>query len=492
MLGFEPLLQSTIEYQGRMAASLSTSFKDSPPTLSWGDRVDAGVYRDDSSITIRKGIALPSGKAWSPRPFLCQPDIGMPIAIQSGLSPTFSSVRQTASFSCLTGNCTWPVFTSISVCSRCNDVTDHLKKETIFGKALGTINMDSQLSEDLKYIRYSLPYLNLSNPSDGINYTQRIPALMTARPISNPGRTLTFTKLDTMISAVGIIKADAAFENDSVHWRESVVTATECALFLCTKAYNSRVDGGILKEDTIASWENREPASYHALDILDDLSSSGVLNIYDGHEEAYNESEATRNHSLVTNPFYDGTAEGSDLAVGDVTRTDLQLRIPADEAKAHGVPENVSLVFNITQNTVGSMGRFINFGIFQNGREQSSMVWPAGDSGASSQASVAQIFWNSSALAVTFDHVALALSNWIRNSSGQQQMGNSWEYILFVRVRWVYLIIPAVVVATSSVFVLLSIRETQRLRLPAWRSNVISTLTHSLDTESRVRLRQLI
>lgn len=476
-----------------MTASLGTSSKDSLPTLSWGDTVDAGVYQKEEEVEITS-ITLPSGRPWNPTPYFFEPDIGMPMAIQLGLSRTFSSAQQTASFSCATGNCTWPIFTSIAVCSRCNDVTDHLKKETTTGEGLGTINLDG-LASGWEYIIYSLPYLNLSNPTRIRQLPQLKPALMAARPISNPGRTITFTKLDTMIAAVGIIKADIAFENKSVDWHESVITATECALFLCTKAYNSSVDRGILKEDTIASWENREPASYQVGKFNDEpppfefkaeYHPDGIEYDYD---EAYNEIESTRNHSLVTNPNSDGEAEGSDIAVGDVTRSDLQLWIPADEAKAHGVPDDASLTFNITQNTVGSMGRYINFGLLQT-RERKSMAWPAMDSHASLQDSVAQSLWNSSDLAVTFDNIALALSNWMRDSSGQQQRGNSWEYVIFIRVRWVYLTVPAVVAVAGCVFVLLSIWETQRLRLPAWRNSLISTLTHSLDEESRVRLRQ--
>lgn len=191
MLSFEPFLQSTVQYQGRMTASLGTSSKDSLPTLSWGDTVDAGVYQKEEEVEITS-ITLPSGRPWNPTPYFFEPDIGMPMAIQLGLSRTFSSAQQTASFSCATGNCTWPIFTSIAVCSRCNDVTDHLKKETTTGEGLGTINLDG-LASGWEYIIYSLPYLNLSNPTRIRQLPQLKPALMAARPISNPGRTITFT-----------------------------------------------------------------------------------------------------------------------------------------------------------------------------------------------------------------------------------------------------------------------------------------------------------
>lgn len=476
MLGFEPFLQGVIQYEGAMGPSREATTGSATPALSRSDAIDAGVYQTDGMIPPTAAM-LPSGTTWSNMHFSSQPDLGMSAALYNGFMQRFSKAQQRASFSCQTGNCTWPVFTSLAVCSQCNDVTSHLKKERLKGENLGTIQLATNLRIDGEYLRYSLPYVNISNadidqavavPSSSSPRGSMSSAFMSAQSVNNPGRTVSFTRLDTMLAAMGVIKSDAGYANSTVAWRDSAVTATECALYLCANAYTTRVEGGALLEDTIASWSNRVPESYQP---------SGRV------PRGFDEAEFVKNHTMVPAPVAKDPVYG-----GDIKRNDLQLRIPSDEAKAHGLPDNATLVFNVSQNTIGSTGTFINFDFFQT-KSRDRVVWPIAGMSGFDQPPVAQSLWDSQNLTATFENAALALSKWMRDYTNTTHAGAAQEYIIYIRVRWEYLTLPLLVVTVGCLFILMSIWETRRLRLPAWRGNVISTLTHSLDAEARAYLR---
>ena len=54
--------------------------------------------------------------------FNIQEDMGMKASIWNGFSPFTAPQNLRPAFACATGNCTWPIFPSIAVCSKCRDI----------------------------------------------------------------------------------------------------------------------------------------------------------------------------------------------------------------------------------------------------------------------------------------------------------------------------------------------------------------------------------
>lgn len=120
-LAVDPFLQAAVTISGKVTP---VDGAGDVPTLPDGQKVDIGrLILTDAAF----GVA-----GETPRPDYFRPefDFGLSSAIYSSLG---NSVRDTASsprvsFQCSTGNCTWPAFTTLGVCSTCNDVTPILSK----------------------------------------------------------------------------------------------------------------------------------------------------------------------------------------------------------------------------------------------------------------------------------------------------------------------------------------------------------------------------
>ncbi|XXG98316.1 hypothetical protein Hte_004639 [Hypoxylon texense] len=258
-----------------------------------------------------------------------------------------------------------------------------------------------------------------------------------------------------MITAIEVLKAAADYEAGEVLWNDTTVSATECALYFCTNAYRSVVERGTLKEDIIASWAERDFSSYR--NISQDLPR-------------FDQYEKWNNYSLYSS--------------GDYERSDLQLFIPKEDIQNYGIPDDVVQRFNLTQRTVGSTTHFVNTQLLIR-----NMFWPLRGDYASDQTPTVQALYQSANLSATFDQVALAVSNWIRDISGVKQNGAGEEWVIHIHVDWPYMILPLLTTVLGLFYCLWSIRETRKLHLEPWKTDMIATLANSVDAETRAQLR---
>lgn len=462
MLGFEPFMQAIIYYEGRM---ITTTQPPIPPSIGASHRLDVGSTKQVNSggmFTFELGNETHSMVVGD---FREEASPGLAAAVYRGFYA--HDPRDAVSFTCSTGNCTWPVFTSLSVCSACHDVSDRVVVRGRNGSDLGNIKVHGFHTEG-HYITHALPYVNLTNLARatyvGLSGRGRAPiqadmmaaAYMSAAALSNPGWTLTFGELNTMIVAVGLIRAEPAYANHSKPWNQTRSTATECALYLCTNAYRSEVSGGKLKEEVVASWSDRVPGTYYP---RSGESESGSWAAY----------EEYTNYSLDTGGAY-------------YALDDLQLQIPPAEAEKHRLPADAPLLFNVTQNTLGSLLPFLA-DFFQD-----PLVYGESEIGPI----ISQTLYSSADnLTATFAGAAAAMSRWIRDNTGAAApAGGQAAWVLHIRVRWPYVTLPVLVVLLGGGFVALSVAETRRRRLPPWKTDVLATLTHSLDAGTREELRK--
>lgn len=466
LLAFEPFLQAVVSFGGKLdAAGLATR----PAHLGWVSRLNAGSYTSVGGATA--AVMLPSGGTVMLSSYQGQPDLSMVAALYAGFDSGKVNGGVTPLYSCPSGNCTWAPFTTLGVCSVCNDVTDLLVGPTkVNGSNLGTINNPSSMMVRGIFESYSLPYVNLSNHVSDAKFG--LEAYMAARAISNPGLTLSFQDIDTMISAVGIIKADPSYAAGTTAWNETKVTASECALYYCAKALEAKVTHSDLDEQVIGTWADRVPDSFQP------------ANDWGGNRTDFAAYEAYNNYTLI---YLSSMSATRSL---DVQRDDLQVRIPSDAAV--NVPASIaneSTVFNISAATIGSMTNYINDEFFSSAY-QSALVWPRAGKQGFSQAPCAQTLYETKDLNTTFASAATALSNWMRSYGNSTKKGRQEEWVQHIEVQWWYTTAPLVTYVCGCAFVVLAIAETRRLKLEPWKDDVIALMAHSLTDEMKWKFRE--
>lgn len=484
LLAFDPLLQGAISHSGQLV--------DAPylpaPTIPYGSRLDAGTYAKDVNAGTHGIVPDPKNNYTriSLEEFSSTPDLSMAAAVYNGFTGAPSSVN----FHCESGNCTWPAFLSLGVCSSCHDVTGHLTKKTEETTS-GTIPTASTMMLTDNYTMYSLDYASLSN-ADNV-YKHQLSAYMAVGGTMNPNETVSYQDNDRLIAALGIIKAADTYEKNQTKWSGTRVAATECALYFCIKRFDAAVVQAQLQENGTEIVTTRVKDSFGPSDPTD--------------RYAWPSLQRALGKSLFSK-------------TGDVPRYDLQLTPSSDDAATVRLMNDTELVvpavFNISQNAVGSM---ISFIIKEMIGFEGTLIWPpfAAKQGFF-QTSAASTLFNSTDLPETMQKLARGLTDWTRDASSssatatpasgtarkarkrqqhqeeqqqnqQQVLGTPQTWIQHVRVRWEYMSLPLFTLLAGFLFVGLSIRETRRLKLAPWKADMIATLAYSLDAETRAQLR---
>ncbi|ETS76352.1 hypothetical protein PFICI_11739 [Pestalotiopsis fici W106-1] len=437
LLGFDPFLQAIVDYDGQLDDSNSLK----PPTIGVCERLDVGSY---SYLTTRGeagSFQLPSGNAIDRFIWSKIPDVGMTAALIDGLGNDTKRTEPMASFVCPSGNCTWAPYSTLAICSTCNDVTASLEQNEILGgKTL-----------------YSLPYVESIDEKKGI-FAET--ADMAAAAVSNPGLTVSFQKSNTLIAAVGIIRFPDKYHLNPL--------AKECALYFCIKAFATRVDNGVFKESVIDTWSDRNLASYQP----------GMPEWEVGMEAStFAEYESWNNNSLVNSEV-------------NFHRFDLQLRWSDERARQVGLPKDAIMAFNISQSSAETTSYAVTDQLFSSGQLVS---WPIPRTGFNGTLYpfVAQVLGTKQTqdYDAVFENMAQRMTTFMRDQSDSTQTGQQKEWALHIRVRWAYLILPLLVVVGACLVLLFAILETNHRRLEPWKSDVLATFTHSVDAETQKQLR---
>ena len=134
MLALEPFFQVSIRYDGKLVVlpqsvvGLSTRPRvaglDVGSKIEAGDRAWAsvwfymGVHRDMQKVEISSNLSV-----------MVRDDVLVPNALLSSTSllgfsnSSLVEVYTPPSARCATGNCTWPTFASLELCSSCTNIT---------------------------------------------------------------------------------------------------------------------------------------------------------------------------------------------------------------------------------------------------------------------------------------------------------------------------------------------------------------------------------
>lgn len=478
LLGFDPFLQAIIYYNGELDVDLNNN---NLTNIAKADSLDIGTWRFNSQETVKIDSFNATFNTAS-----TFPDFGLSAAVYEGFSVSSAlAIQRGADYGCPSGNCTWPIYTSLAVCSACSDLTTYINKSSGFGDGDEALLTDgnSPTFED-NYTRYDIAFatnLHIMNVNGFCDYPCIDNELMTAKPTSDPRQTITFQNLTTMLLAVGIMEADNAYNQNRSAWEDTPITATECALYLCAKVYSSKVQDNLLYEDYPGSWAIREPNSWQP--ATEQKMSMG-LNI-----TAIQEFVTSLNNSLYWGD-YESVA---------IRMTDLQIVIPDNAQMTSGsqgspLPSNVSRTFNVSQASIAStidflLGMWPSDNTSQPDGEGQFNIYLSPDDQYVFTAPIMQALYESPEPMWQFENVANSTSNYIRGLGVQPQVGSAQIWVTHVHVRWGFVALPAFVFIAGCVFTLFSIIETRRLAMPAWKENAMPVLTYGLDGKMRALMR---
>ncbi|KAI8649427.1 hypothetical protein NCS56_01491000 [Fusarium sp. Ph1] len=499
LIAFEPFLQAILTFKDQTIRVNLNELNEAEPTIGSCSVLDAGSWTGTNQIAL---LNVPftgsNGKKLLYQATVgrrVRVDMGMTASLWNGFSYLVTADSLSPTFSCRTGNCTWTNYTSLALCSKCQDISQYVKKTTgvikvpkgisssgwILGKGeelpdisntIPEANM-RQVGKTLDYTKYTVPGINLKI-SNYNGKTRRVSedensaypdTYLTTTATTNPGKTLFFRDSRTLALAIQYFEANETWQDNKTTWEDTPVTAKECGLYFCVNQYESVVEQGILKEKVLASWANK------------------TVDSYTDSEGAQKEYMKYKNNSL-------------DLAPGYVIVPDLQIYIPDKDFRVRSA-NLTQQAFNISQTTVVSLIESLKEGFCARSRngtecdwENQVLVYPSlpGDGPPGFMFALGE----STDIPGTIANVASSVTKWMRDrkSKSSPVKGEETRSIVITKVRWAYLAYPTAALLVGFMFAGLAIWESSSLKRPVWKDSALATLAYSPDGEFRERLKE--
>ena len=348
-------------------------------------------------------------------------DFGMKSAVFSGLSQLDASILQQPRHFCSVGNCTWDTFSSLAVCSACNDLTDRIVTEdkgdtTPLAVYLVTTNPSAWVTQVTEY--------QLPNGFKGDSST-----LMTAYGTGNASESISFAAHDTLIWSMTMMNFTGNNQLPPTDPSPLKVSAIECGLWYCVNAYAPAVKNGNFTEIVRPNPWKRNVDSWQPI------------------RGSYNETAIPPPNTIN----YDGLTSS-------VRRTDLQL----DEG------------FNISQAAVYSISKWMN-DTFAVSRKQGINAYILATENTTYKPTAIQSLYNSDDLEATFASLARSMTNNIRQNDddGSVKFGTEGIYLILIRVRFWFLTLPVLLNVVGAIFLAVIIYHTHKSGLEVWTTNAL-------------------
>lgn len=491
MFGYDPFVQAIVDTsgdEGLLAGSLKARIRASS-RICVGEEQTTGALISLTSVHGSMGpdeVFLKESALTS--------DFGLTLAVYDGFVNKSSALTDPYQppFFCETGNCTFTILDSLAVCSTCVNVSDRIEKERV-------------LEEGTTYTRYTLPYgLEILNwdsakqpknaypvPMQSLIPRQRYggtdqsplataglsPNQTVVKVIANRSESISFADFATTFVVFRIIQSTPEFVNNLSPWNATLPLAMECGLSFCVNRYKSSVSNGILHESIIGSW-----AEWSHLSLLpqdEDLRSTIAT------KEQRENWMHPFNHTL-------GSPTGLEPhgKLWDFPRSDLLLAThpdldPGDHGPGATTVSNHLPYFNITQITLAStIDWFVH--VFA----PEPLMYPAAADTVNDNP-VAGAIAKSSNLSTTFDNVARSMTAWIRENEGVWVTESSTtKWVFRFRIRWPFVTVPVAVMVASALYLGLTIWQTRRHGVEAWKEDALAAIAHGLDQESKAKICQ--
>lgn len=212
ILLFDPFLQQVVVYPSRSVSS------GSPAIIARSEAY--GAHSDED-------LPLPSVV-----------DLSMKAAVYDGVFAIGNHADRNIQYNCPTGNCTWPVFSTLAVCSRCEDITSLVEK---------TCN------------NTGCYMLSLPNGPTLTGFGGQINASVT---------NISANLYDIQASVIKFTSLISKRIEDPNH-----ALAVECAMWYCVQTYSASVENSVISQKALASWRNDSATLAQSSDLFYNVST---------------------------------------------------------------------------------------------------------------------------------------------------------------------------------------------------------------------------
>lgn len=348
----------------------------------------------------------------------------MKAAVYNGL---FSATDPTASlpFDCPTGNCTWPLYSTLAVCSSCVPMTDYMTRWC-----------PEASHTDEATCGWKLPGgMTLNSSSSVFGMTREMPTVSGSMPYSDIMR-LIFMGTEAQNGT------SAAKTSQPNPW------AVQCIFEYCVQTLNSSVINGVLAENVTSTSKNTS-----VVDITSALKTGSDLpvSINDAANTTYtvDMGAALALQQWFTTIFRNGTASRNKSA-------------PESSNQAHS-----NILVNLTVG-LSSGETFFSTDIVQ------AFYW--------------YYYEYPSGIDLLASSLAQSISSHFRSSGGAVPInGTAFVQQSYIHVHFAWIALPVAVVLLTAGFLIAAIYKSQRSGMRAWKSSALAMLFHGLDEETRQR-----
>jgi hypothetical protein len=395
----------------------------------------------------------------------------MQSAVLYGINEPIDSVTQQSPFNCPTGNCTWPAYESLAVCSQCYDVSSGFERIQTYGTLfsnLHEVGLGFAAGVFGNATVFRLPNGLMIDSLDGWNpnghstgeakIAPNATVLMTTFGTGNTSQTVSMQAVDTLIWSTTMLRANPDPKKPRAVWPNIPVMATECAVFYCVKKYETAVRNGVLIENsTPVANTTRSPNSWLPLNV-------GL-------------AKGLREDRFKTLQF--------DHYFSSLKRSDLMLVSGAS-----------GRTFNVSQSAIDSISSFFQQTLATGLRSYNKTHSTAGgqlngwyltdEHGiAQYKPSLNQALYSTKDLASTFTSLAASMSNALRRGADNTYHGNSKVHTgekevvtFFYRVEWPWIVVHGLSAVVGSIFIALTIWKNGGTE--AWGSNSLATMSRGV------------
>ena len=404
-------------------------------------------------------------------------------AIQQGLLVSNKSLLSEPTYTCPTGNCTWPAFVSLAVCSQCTNISSQI--ETMMQEGEFSVNGAAFPSLGIQYtIRAGTGALSLFNPV-GL-YSDSSPSslgLLAVQSAADPSQTSTFRTSQTLLWSLLAIYPDLSYLTNKTAWESTRIYAIECGLSLCSNGYNSTLENGHLIEKITNTTSKRIPDSYQPQPLnLTQLTGLGI--------NLSSPLPTNKSWTPAFEEFY-------------IPRTDFALEASPGVAKTFNVTQPaldsvISYLLTILDGTVvdNSSATNATMVLSETGEPSGSValraiyasIFPATDSLTPNSF----LFASASSPEPVFENLAAALTSAIRNAGDPAifQLGQTQAWNTYIQIRWEAFAGSALTVICGAVFLAICIWRTNYEGLKSWKDHPLPTLIAGLEGEARTEMKE--
>lgn len=439
--------------------------------------------------------------------------------------------------SCPTGNCTFPVFSSLAFCSNCVDVTQSLQQNSNCSQNEGWNmkteidkyeNVSTSFPQKTMSCTFRLPLFssdrNYSYPDDldeNSSFTVSWDVRKDEQPVANAHDAPLFLNvllpshdfserfqssdgknISSHFTAMALIKFAPQADSARVGF---VRTAHVCALSVCAKEYNMSMTSGLFRSEivstsysefdgpTIIDQKNTGNPSYR-FSFSDDLNNNFTVDSYLTNTISipiiYNKTIS--NDSIFGDPSSGDPSSGDPIS-GDSSSShpssvrpislDVGSGNPISGYAISGDPisgDPISTVaFSFEEKMTEVLQKAFE-GILRSNYDLSMINnWFANPrdiylSGLNTSTNIPK----------TMDRVTAAMSNRLRDISNITVEGQSGSMELYVRVSWWWLLLPTSTVVFATFFLISITITTRKHKVPIWKTSELTLLFHGLDLSS--------